>query len=276
MPLHIPLTASVVTALNTADPHEKAQLTRQLVASWRDDSSVELGDTPPPARPARPAKPALLPPRDVPRRRITASDSGRIALLHAIAHIELNAIDLALDMACRYIAQGLPRDFYSDWLGVADDESRHFLMLSDRLAALGAFYGDLPAHDGLWQAADATKNDLLARLAIAPLLLEARGLDVTPAMIDKLTSVGDDDSAAALTIIMTDEVGHVAVGKRWFDFVCGLNRLDPVSSWHKLVTQYFHGELKPPFNIAARRAAKFSSAFYRPLATRDDLVGPAS
>jgi uncharacterized ferritin-like protein (DUF455 family) len=117
MPLPIPLTASVVTALNTADPHEKARLTRQLVASWRADRSIELGDTPPPARPARPAKPALLPPRDVPRRRITASDSGRIALLHAIAHIELNAIDLALDMACRYIAQGLPRDFYSDWLG---------------------------------------------------------------------------------------------------------------------------------------------------------------
>ena len=124
-------------------------------------------------------------------------------------------------------------------------------MLSDRLAALGASCGDL-------------------------LVLEARGLDVIPAMIDKSTRVGDDDSAAALTIIMTDEVGHVAVGKRWFDFVCGLNRLDPVSSWHKLVTHYFHGELKPPFNIAARRAAKFSAAFYGPLATRNDLVGPAS
>ena len=276
MPLHIPLTASVVTALNTADPHEKARLTRRLVACWRADRSIELGDTPPPARPARPVKPALLPPRDVPRRRITTNHSGRIALLHAIAHIELNAIDLALDMACRFIAQNLPRDFYSDWLGVADDESRHFLMLSVRLAALGASYGDLPAHDGLWQAADSTKNDLLARLAIAPLVLEARGLDVTPAMIDKLTAAGDDDSAAALHIIMTDEVGHVAVGKRWFDFVCGLNRLDPVSSWHKLVTQYFHGELKPPFNVAARHAAKFSAAFYGPLATRDDLVGPAS
>ena len=246
------------------------------MASRRNDKSVELGDTPPPARPARPVKPALLPPRDVPRRRITANHSGRIALLHAIAHIELNAIDLALDMACRFIAHSLPRDFYSDWLGVADDESRHFMMLSVRLAALGASYGDLPAHDGLWQAADSTKDDLLARLAIAPLVLEARGLDVTPAMIDKLTAAGDDDSAAALHIIMTDEVGHVAVGKRWFDFVCGLNRLDPVSSWHKLVTQYFYGDLKPPFNVAALRAVKFSAAFCGPLATRNDLVGPAS
>ena len=216
-----------------------------------------------------------MPPRGVPRRRITAGSAGRIALLHAIAHIELNAIDLALDMSrAGLLVRNLPKDFYNDWLGVADDESRHFLMLSDRLAQLGAAYGDLPAHDGR-QAADATKHDLLARLAIAPLVLEARGLDVTPAMIEKLTNVGDPDSAAALNIIMTDEVGHVAVGKRWFDYVCGLDRLDPVSSWHRLVTQYFHGDLKPPFNIAARDAAKFSSAFYGPLAERDDLVAPA-
>ena len=223
----------------------------------------------------RPAKLTLLPPRGVPRRRITTGSAGRVALLHAIAHIELNAIDLALDMACRFVGQSMPKDFYNDWLGVAYDESRHFLMLSDRLAQLSANYGDLPAHDGLWQAADATKHDLLARLAIAPLVLEARGLDVTPAMIEKLKNVGDPDSAAALNIIMTDEVGHVATGKRWFDYVCGLDRLDPVSSWHRLVTQYFHGGLKPPFNIAARRAAKFSSAFYGPLAERDDLVAPA-
>ena len=132
----------------------------------------------------------------------------------------------------------------------------------------------MPAHVGLWQAADATIDDLLARLAIAPLVLEARGLDFTPATVEKLTNVGDPYSGAVLNIIMTDEVGHVAAGKRWFAYVFGLNRLDPVSSWHRLVTQYFHGGLKPPFNIAARRAAKFSSAFYRPLAERDDLVAP--
>ena len=224
------LSSSIVAALETADPHKKATATQQIVAAWRANQITELGEARPPDRPARPVKPALLPPRSVPRRRITAGTDGRVALLHAIAHIELNAIDLALDMACRFVEQSLPRDFYSDWLGVADDESRHFLMLSGRLAQMGAAYGDLPAHDGLWQAADATKDDLLARLAIAPLVLEARGLDVTPAMIEKLTNVGDRDSAAALGIIMTDEVGHVAVGKRWFDYVCGLGRLDPVSS----------------------------------------------
>ena len=155
-----------------------------------------------------------MPPRGVPRRRTAARSAGRIALLHAIAHIELNAIDLALDMARRFVGQNLPKAFYNDWFGVADDESRHFLMLSDRFAQLRAAYGDLPAHDGLWQAVHATKHDFLARLAIAPLVLEARGLDVTPAMIEKLTNVGDPDSAAALNIIMTDEVGHVAVDKR--------------------------------------------------------------
>ena len=268
------LSSSIVAALETADPHKKANATRQIVAQWRANQITELGQTRPPNRPARPVKPSLLPPRGVPRRRITANTAGRIALLHAIAHIELNAIDLALDMACRFVDQSLPKDFYSDWLGVADDESRHFLMLSDRLAQMGAAYGDLPAHDGLWQVADATKDDLLARLAIAPLVLEARGLDVTPAMIEKLTNVGDLGSAAALGIIMTDEVGHVAVGKRWFDYVCGFGRLDPVSSWHRLVTTYFHGGLKPPFNITARRAAKFSAAFYGPLAERNDLVAP--
>ena len=134
-------------------------------------------------------------------------------------------------------------------------------MVSDRPARLGAAYGDLPAHDGPWKATDATKHDLLARLVMAPLVLEARGLDVTPNMIEKLANVGDSDGATALKIIMTDEVGHVAVGKRWFNYACGLDRLDPVSTWHQLVTLYFHDELKPPFNIATRRAAKFSSAF---------------
>ena len=269
------LSSSIVAALETADPHKKATATQQIVAAWRANQITELGQSRPPDRPARPVKPALLPPRSVPRRRITAGTAGRVALLHAIAHIELNAIDLALDMACRFVEQSLPKDFYSDWLGVADDESRHFLMLSDRLAHLGAAYGDLPAHDGLWQAADATKHDLLARLAIAPLALEARGLDVPPAMIEKLENAGDPDSAAALNIIMTDEVGHVATGKRWFDFVCGCERRDPISSWQGLVRQYFRGDLKPPFNLEARTAAKFSAAFYGPLAAGRPSLEPA-
>ncbi|MGB0690120.1 MAG: ferritin-like domain-containing protein, partial [Candidatus Puniceispirillum sp.] len=226
----------------------------------------------PPDRPGRPPLPVLRPPRDVPKRRITGGVAGRVALIHAIAHIELNAIDLALDMACRYTDQSLPRDFYHDWLSVADDEARHFLMLNDRLALLDAQYGDLPAHDGLWQAAQETAHDLLGRLAIAPLVLEARGLDVTPTMINKLNDVGDHESATALGIIMHDEVGHVLIGKRWFDYVCGMHRRDPVSSWHMLVKRYFKGPLKPPFNIEAREAAHFSAAFYGPLSYRDDLV----
>ena len=130
----------------------------------------------------------------------------------------------------------------------------------------------MPAHGGLWQAADATKHDLLARLAIAPLVLEARGLDVTPTMIDRLKLVGDEKTANALSIIMTDEITHVSVGKRWFECMCGIDRINPVSTWHSLVKRYFHDVLKPPLNMAARNAARFSAVFYGPLATRDDLV----
>jgi uncharacterized ferritin-like protein (DUF455 family) len=278
MPAPETITAAAADVLRIDGAVEKAHATRQLVQRWRN-RPLPIGDTAPPDRPGRPARPLLRPPREVPRRRITASAAGRVALIHAIAHIELNAVDLALDMVCRYTNERLPTDFYQDWLGVADDEARHFLMLQDRLLALGASYGEVAAHDGLWQAADATKEDLLPRLAIAPLVLEARGLDVTPAMIGRLAAVGDAETAAALGIIMRDEVGHVAVGKRWFDYVCGLRRLDPVSTWHALVKRYFHGELKPPFNVAARNAARFSAAFYGPFSVRDDLVesptGPA-
>jgi len=265
------LTTAITGILATRSPQDKAEATRRLFCAWNAGEFTEIGDISPPDRPGRPDRPELRPPREVPRRRIGRAPGGRIALVHAIAHIELNAIDLALDMACRYSSHGLPRDFYTDWLSVADDEARHFLMLADRLATMGASYGDLLAHDGLWQAAQETADDLLGRLAIAPLVLEARGLDVTPTMIDKLLAVGDPETARAFEIIMTDEIGHVAVGKKWFDFVCGVERLDPVSTWHRLVGTYFRGPLKPPFNIAARTAARFSAAFYAPMAERKDL-----
>ncbi len=229
-----------------------------------------------PDRPGRPDKPELLAPKHVPKRRISTGRKGRIALLHAIAHIELNAIDLALDMAGRYAAYGLPFDFVCDWLSVANDEAKHFMLLYDRLESLDSFYGALPAHDGLWEAALATRNDLAGRLAIAPLVLEARGLDVTPQLIDKVKSVGDETTAEILHIIMEDEVGHVATGKRWFDFVCGCERRDPISSWQGLVRQYFKGDLKPPFNIDARKAAGFSAAFYGPLAAGRSSLQPLS
>ncbi|MGB1864482.1 MAG: ferritin-like domain-containing protein [Candidatus Puniceispirillum sp.] len=266
------LTGGIVDCIATQNAVGKARNTRALVAEWRSGNITEIGESAPPDRPGRPLLPELRPPRDVPKRRITGGVAGRVALIHAIAHIELNAIDLALDMACRYTDQSLPRDFYHDWLSVADDEARHFLMLNDRLALLDAQYGDLPAHDGLWQAAQETAHDFMGRLAVVPMVLEARGLDVTPTMINKLNDVGDHESATALGIIMHDEVGHVLIGKRWFDYVCGMHRRDPVSSWHMLVKRYFKGPLKPPFNIEAREAAHFSAAFYGPLSYRDDLV----
>ena len=248
------------------DAVQKAHQVRQLASRLRAGGFAHLQPLTLPSRPGRPAVPALLPPGKVPRRRISSSPGGRIALLHAIAHIELNAIDLALDMAGRYGAEAMPFDFVRDWIAVADDEARHFLMLEDRLRELDSFYGALPAHDGLWQAAEATIADLPGRLAIAPLVLEARGLDITPQLIERLEAVGDSRTAGCFKIIYEDEIGHVAIGKRWFDYVCGLERRDPVSSWQNLVRRYFRGQLKPPFNLEARKAARFSAAFYGPLA----------
>lgn len=186
-------------------------------------------------------------------------------MLHALAHIELNAIDLAWDIVVRFTEEGLPRGFYDDWISVAEEEARHHELLCDRLAAHGLAYGDLPAHDGLWQAAEETAHDLLARLAVVPLVLEARGLDVTPAMIKKFKAAGDSESAAVLEIIYRDEIGHVACGKRWFDWVAKRRDLEPQAAWQDLVRQHFRGSLKPPFNEAGRRQAGLEPDLYRPL-----------
>jgi uncharacterized ferritin-like protein (DUF455 family) len=202
----------------------------------------------------------------MPKRRAGGSLAGRIALLHALAHIELNAIDLAWDIVARFAAAGLPREFYDDWVTVAAEEAEHHALLAERLAAFGAAYGDLPAHDGLWQAAEATSHDLLARLAVVPLVLEARGLDVTPAIIARLDRLGDRDSAAVLRQIYDDESGHVATGMRWFKFLCARDGRPPAETFHALVRRYFTGALKPPFNDGARAAAGLAAAFYAPLA----------
>ena len=265
---------NLLNAFSCPDTKQKAQLTKALFEGVDCGEYTCVLPCSFPDRPGRPSKPELLAPKHVPRRRISTSRTGRIALLHAIAHIELNAIDLALDMAGRYAAYNLPFDFVRDWLSVANDEAKHFMLLSNRLESLDSFYGALPAHDGLWEAALATREDLAGRLAIAPLVLEARGLDVTPQLINKVKSVGDETSAEILHIIMEDEVGHVATGKRWFDFVCGCERRDPISSWQGLVRQYFKGDLKPPFNIEARTAARFSAAFYGPLAAGRPSIQP--
>jgi uncharacterized ferritin-like protein (DUF455 family) len=202
----------------------------------------------------------------MPRRRNFGSPAGRIALLHALAHIELNAVDLAWDIQARFVGDGLPREFFDDWVMVASEEAEHFTLLAERLGALGAAYGDLPAHDGLWDAAAATAGDLLARLAIVPLVLEARGLDVTPPIAARLARAGDRDSARLLERIYRDEIGHVAIGARWFRRLCAARGLDPQAAFRDRVSRFFRGELKPPFNRVARDAAGFPAAWYEPSA----------
>ena len=202
----------------------------------------------------------------MPKRRAGGSHSGRVALLHALAHIELNAIDLAWDVVARFGDEDLPRAFYDDWVAVAAEEAEHHALLAARLADFGASYGDLPAHDGLWEAAAETAHDLLARLAIVPLVLEARGLDVTPDMITRLDRLGDSQSAAILRRIYADEIGHVATGRRWFEFLCERRGEAPVAAFHALVRRHFRGGLKRPFNTVARGAAGLDAALYEPLA----------
>ncbi|MGD8808613.1 MAG: ferritin-like domain-containing protein [Gammaproteobacteria bacterium] len=258
------LSEAACAVLTTADPAGKAALSARAAQGWRDGTIATIGDAAPPDRPARPEQPPLMAPKFVKRRRVTANPAGRIALLHALAHIELNAIDLAWDIVARF--RGLPRAFYDDWVGVAAEEATHFTLLAARLDALGAAYGDLPAHDGLWQAAQTTAHDLAARLAVVPLVLEARGLDVTPAMIVRLREAGDDASADVLQRIHDDEIGHVAAGRRWFEHVCAEAGEDPVPAYHALVRRYFKGMIKPPFNDDSRARAGFAAAYYAPLA----------
>lgn len=268
-PLPTTLGGAACTVLRTADAREKAEISRLAAAAWAKGALALEFTEAPPERPARPARPQLLLPRDMPKRRAGGTLANRIALLHAVAHIELNAIDLAWDMVARFAHEDPPRSFFDDWVRVGDDEARHFLMLSDRLEALGAAYGDLPAHDGLWQAAVETAHDIKARLAIVPLILEARGLDVTPAMIERFRKYADEESAAALTVIFNDEISHVAAGKRWLDHFCAREKIDPRDTFQSLVRRHFRGDVKPPFNEPARSAADFPADFYAPLAAEN-------
>lgn len=256
--------------LLAGDPREKAALARRMRQSWLEHGEIGTPPGPLPDQPARPARPELVPPVHVPRRRL-GSPQGRGALLHAIAHIELNAIDLAADMIARFtlhpdIAEEDRADFISDWASVCDDEARHFILLSDRLDALGLAYGDHPAHNGLWEAAKTTRDNFPARIAIAPLVLEARGLDVTPGMIQRLISVGDTDSAAILEIIYSEEIGHVAIGARWFKYLAAQQSESFESYFHDLVRTHFKGQIKSPFNEKARTLAGLSRSYYEPLA----------
>ena len=256
------LARAAAEILATAEPAEKVRLSALTAEAWRDGNLPPGNVTELPDRPARPSRPSLRPPNEVPRRRINTAVRGRVALLHALAHIELNAIDLAWDIIARFASPELPRNFFADWVLVAAEEAHHFSLLSQRLSDFDAAYGDLPAHDGLWESALATRHDLAARLAIVPLVLEARGLDVTPAMIAKLRAAGDDPSAAILETIYQDEIGHVRVGQRWFAFASAARGQEPEQAWRDYVATYFKGALKPPFNTQARDAAGIPQSWY--------------
>lgn len=225
---------------------------------------MPLGHEQPPLRPSRPDAPELLDPRDVPKRK-PGTPEGRIALLHAVAHIELNAIDLHWDVIARFADVEFPFGFYDDWVSAADDESKHFKMLSDCLESKGSFYGALPAHAGMWRAAEDTTEDLMGRLAVVPMVLEARGLDVTPQMLELFRKTKDTQAVAALEVIYEEEVAHVAYGSKWFHFLCGRHNVDPKEMFHALVKRYFHGPLKPPFNAEKRAEAGLPPDFYWPL-----------
>ena len=231
-------------ALIATDLDEKVHLTNETAVLW-NARKLAIGANrrlTPPARPGRPEKPELLPPAAVPKRSLT-STRGRKALVHAIAHIELNAIDLALDIIVRFAGEKLPRSFFDGWVKVAFEEAKHFTLLRKRLRDYGLSYGDLPAHDGLWEAAGETGHDICARLAIVPLVLEARGLDVTPPLIDKLQALGDTETAEIFKIIYEDEKGHVAVGAKWFRFYCHKQGRDPAETFRTTGSQAFS---RPP------------------------------
>lgn len=262
MPIPQNISEAAVKALKTENAVEKARESRSLFQSWQNGELCWAFTKAPLTRPGRPQKPDLLPPNKMPKRGKAGSLSNRVSLLHALAHIELNAIDLAWDIVLRF-GEELGQDFAQDWLEVADDEARHFLLLEERLNELGSYYGALPAHDGLWQSAIDTGHDIFARLAIVPMVLEARGLDVSPATIERLRKVGDEPSADRLQTIYEDEIDHVAKGVKWFQLHCTKLCLDSESEFKRCVKTYFKGDLKPPFNEKARNDAGFPASFYK-------------
>lgn len=243
--------------LDAADPAEKVALTQHHAAAFARGELAVPDDPPAPEpirMPGRPPLPELVHPRELPRRGF-GTQEGRAAFVHAVAHIELNAIDLGWDAVYRF--RGLPHAFYADWVSVANDESRHFALLRGRLRELGHDYGDFDAHNGLWEMCEKTAHDGLARMALVPRVLEARGLDVTPGMIVKLRSLGDAATADILEIILREEVAHVAAGSRWYRWHCERQGVEPRSRFRELLREYAGGYLHGPFNVEARLQAGF-------------------
>jgi uncharacterized ferritin-like protein (DUF455 family) len=248
---------SVWAILQLSDPQLKCQQTQALYNAWlQHPCDLDDATAPQPiAEAGHPAKPDLVPPREVPSRGI-GSEQGRVILAHAIAHIEFNAINLALDAVYRF--RNMPVEYYGDWLKVAAEEAYHFSLLRDYLQQHGHDYGDFPAHQSLWEMAQRTAHDVMVRMALVPRVMEARGLDVTPALIKKLTHAKDSQLVALLEIIHHDEIGHVAIGSQWFRYVCEQRNLDARATFRQLIEEYMNGSLKGPFDEVVRREAGFS------------------
>ncbi|MFL2771607.1 MAG: ferritin-like domain-containing protein [Rhodospirillaceae bacterium] len=213
-----------------------------------------------PKRPKRPKHPILLNHRDMPKR--SSGVKGRVALVHALAHIELNAIDLAWDIILRFGVVMSNEAFLLDWISVAQDEAQHFLLLEQRLSELGSSYGDLPAHDGLWEAAIKTSSDILDRLAIIPMMLEARGIDSTPRVIERLKGAGDLRTCEILNQIYEDEINHLSTGVHWYEYICNKRQIEPVSTWRALVQEHLKTKPKEPINVDARRRAHMKPEYW--------------
>lgn len=258
--------AAVGNALLTGEAQAKVFAARKVARDWRLGRLDFTFDTVMPDRPAWPETLELLPPGRMPRRGKGGSLKGRIALWHALAHIEFVAIDLALDMAGRF-GEAMGEEFVSDFLAVAADEAMHFALLARKLETLGSRYGGLPAHDGLWGAAQDTAGDVAARLAIVPMVLEARALDVTPATLARVRAQGDENGARILERILDDEIRHVAFGSKHFHRICSMRDEAPREAWQDLVKRHFSGGVKPPFNDSARSAGGLSRDFYAGIAS---------
>ena len=259
------LSTAIRDALLTGAPRAKLMATRKLVRDWRLGRLPTGFSATMPDHPVWPDRLEVLPPGQMPRRGKGGSARSRVALWHSLAHIEFVAIDLALDMVGRFGAQ-MGEEFTADFLAVAADEAMHFAIIERHLAGMGAHYGDLPVHDGLWQAAQETAHDVGARLAIVPMVLEARGLDVTPAAFERVRAQGDERGARILQRILDDEIVHVGAGTKHFHVHCSNSDRHPQNHWQTLVNRHFRGRVKPPFNDSARLAAGLSRDFYDPIA----------
>lgn len=264
------LAERALACLRLADPDEKCEAVARLRADWLA-GMLALPSAGAPVEavpvPGRPGRPLLVPPRELEHRGI-GTRAGHAALIHALAHIEFNAINLALDAVYRF--RDLPHDYYGDWLQVADEEAQHFRLLRDHLRTLGYDYGAFSAHDGLWQMCVKTAHDPLVRMALVPRLLEARGLDANPALAGKLGKIRDTRGMEILGVILRDEIGHVRIGNRWYEHFCAQHGVDPADEFQKLLKEYGASKPRPPFHNEARRAAGFSEVELRYLETGSD------